>query len=383
MKMQGKIGHLGRVLIGLLGLMFAQTTFAVGTLSGTSISNDATVNYSSGGVGQTPVTSAPAVFVVDNMVDVLVAEISDSAAVVVPGQLVAGFVDPQILGFTVTNEGNTEQDYALAAVNLGDGANVPFSTALTDSNSATSTATNFTMYWDDDNNGAFDGTEPVVTFLNAMAADETRRVFVLADIPVGAVDGAVIGVSLQATTHDSTSGVLDALTTETVGADTPGSVDVVFADDFPTLTSTDDGAMDGQASDRDAFLVQSAVLTIVKASVVISDPFNGTTNPLAVPGAIVEYTITVTNTGTAQATTVTIADDLSVEIGAGRIAFTSNQYGVGNVFDIQLDINAVVTDLTEEGDGDQGVFAANIVTVNAVTLNPGGVATVSFRVTIQ
>ena len=104
---------------------------------------------------------------------------------------------------------------------------------------------------------------------------------------------------------------------------------------------------------------------------------------MAVPGAIVEYTITVTNTGTAQATTVTIADDLSVEIGAGRIAFTSNQYGVGNVFDIQLDINAVVTDLTEEGDGDQGVFAANIVTVNAVTLNPGGVATVSFRVTIQ
>ena len=382
MKTQGKTTHLGRVLIGLLGLMFAQTTFAVGTLSGTSITNDATVNYSSGGVAQTPVTSAPAVFVVDNMVDVLVAEISDSAAVVVPGQLVAGFVDPQILGFTVTNEGNTAQDYALVAANLADGASVPFTAALTDSNSATSDATNITMY-QDGGNGIFDGTDVVVTFLNAMAADETRTVWVLADIPAGAVNGAVIGVSLQATTHDSTSGVLDPLTAETVGADTPGSVDVVFADDFPAVTSTDDGAVDGQASDRDAFLVQAAVLTIVKASAVISDPFNGTTNPLAVPGAIVEYTITVTNTGTAQATTVTIADDLSVEIGAGRIAFTSNQYGVGNVFDIQLDINAVVTDLTEEADADQGVFAANIVTVNAVTLNPADVATVSFRVTIQ
>ena len=382
MKTQVKITHPGRVLIGLLGLMFVQTAFAVGTPSATSISNDATVNFSSGGVAQTPVTSLPAVFVVDNMVDVLVAEISDGAALVVPGQLVAGFVDPQVLGFTVTNEGNTSQDYALAAVNLGDGASVPFSVALTDSVSATSDATGITMFVDD-GSGTFDGADVVVTFLDAMAADETRTVWVVADIPAGAVNGAVIGVSLQATTHDSVAAGLDALTVETVGPNTPGlPVDVVFADDFPALTSTDDGAMDGQASDRDAFLVQSAVLTIVKASTVISDPFNGTTNPLAVPGAIVEYTITVTNTGTVQATTVSIADDLSVEIGAGRIAFTPDQYS--GTFDIRLVINGgAPTDLTDAADADQGVFAANIVTVDAVTLNPSDVAAVSFRVTIQ
>ncbi|MCH8930400.1 MAG: DUF11 domain-containing protein [Proteobacteria bacterium] len=382
MKTQVKTTHPGRVLIGLLGLMFAQAAFAVGTPSATSISNDATVNFSSGGVAQTPVTSLPAVFVVDNMVDVLVAEISDSAALVVPGQLVAGFVDPQVLGFTVTNEGNTSQDYALAAVNLGDGAAVPFSAVLTDSDSATSDATGITMFVDD-GSGTFDGADVVVTFLDAMAADETRTVWVVADIPAGAVNGAVIGVSLQATTHDSVAAGLDALTAETVGPNTPGlPVDVVFADDFPALTSTDDGAMDGQASDRDAFLVQSAVLTIVKASAVISDPFNGTTNPLVVPGAIVEYTITVTNTGAVQATTVSIADDLSVEIGAGRIAFTPDQYS--GTFDIRLVINGgAPTDLTDAADADQGVFAANIVTVDAVTLNPADVAVVSFRVTIQ
>ena len=381
MKTQVKITRHVGVLVGLLGLMFAQTTFAVGTLSGTSITNDATVNYDSGGVSQTPVTSAPAAFVVDNKVDVLVAEISDSAAVVVPGQLVAGFVDPQILGFTVTNEGNTAQDYALVAANLADGASVPFTAALTDSDSATSDATSITMYQDDGSN-TFDGADVVVTFLNAMAADETRTVWVVADIPAGAVDGAVIGVSLQATTHDSTSGILDALTAETVGPDTPGSVDVVFADDNPSVTSTDDGAEDGQASDRDAFLVQSAVLTITKASAVISDPFNGTTNPLAVPGAIVEYTITVTNTGTAQATSVSISDDLSVEIVAGRVAFTPDQYG--GTFDIRLVINGgAPTDLTEQADADQGVFAANVVTVNSITLNATDVATVSFRITIQ
>lgn len=382
MKTQVKTTHPGRVLIGLLGLMFAQATFAVGTPSATSISNDATVNFSSGGVAQAPVTSVPAVFVVDNMVDVLVAEISDGAALVVPGQLVAGFVDPQVLGFTVTNEGNTSQDYALAAVNLGDGAAVPFSAALTDSDSATSDATGITIFVDD-GSGTFDGADVAVTFLDAMAADETRTVWVVADIPAGAVNGAVIGVSLQATTHDSVAAGLDGLTAETVGPNTPGlPVDVVFADDFPALTSTDDGAMDGQASDRDAFLVQSAVLTIVKASAVISDPFNGTTDPLAVPGAIVEYTVTVTNTGTAQATSVTISDDLSVEIGNGTVAFTPDQYS--GTLDIRLVINGgAPTDLTEAGDLDQGVFAANIVTVNAVTLNPTDVAVVSFRVTIQ
>ena len=135
MKTQAQITRHVGVFVGLLGLMFAQTTFAVGTLSGTPITNDATVNYASGGVAQAPVTSLPVVFVVDNMVDVLVAELSDSAALVGPGQLIAGFIDPQILGFTVTNEGNTAQDYALVAANLSDGASVPFSAALIDSNS--------------------------------------------------------------------------------------------------------------------------------------------------------------------------------------------------------------------------------------------------------
>jgi uncharacterized repeat protein (TIGR01451 family) len=379
MKTQKMTIRLIGVLVGLTGLVFAQTTFAVGTFSGTPITNDATVSYSSGGIAQTPVTSLPTVFVVDNMVDVLVAEITDGAALVVPGQLVASFVDPQVLGFTVTNEGNTAQDYALVAANLGDGASVPFSTPLTDSNSGTSDATGITMY-EDDGSGTFDGADVVVTFLDAMAADETRTVWIVADIPIGALNGSVIGVSLQATTHDSIAAGLDALTVETAGPDTPLVVDVVFADDFPVVTSTDDGAVDGQASDRDAFLVVAAVLTIVKASAVISDPFNGTTNPLAVPGAIVEYTITVTNIGTAQATTVTISDDLSTEIGNGTVAFAPDQYS--GTFDIRLDINGTPTDLTEQADGDQGVFAGNAVTVSNVTLNPADVATMSFRVTI-
>ncbi len=61
--------------------------------------------------------------------------------------------------------------------------------------------------------------------------------------------------------------------------------------------------------------------------------------------------------------------------------FASDQYS--GTFDIRLVVNALVTDLTEEADPDQGVFAGSVVTVSNVTLNPTDVATVSFRVTIQ
>nr|CAA6807531.1 MAG: Unknown protein [uncultured Thiotrichaceae bacterium] len=37
--------------------------------------------------------------------------------------------------------------------------------------------------------------------------------------------------------------------------------------------------------------------TVEKSSVVISDPVNGTNNPKAIPGAVVEYTLLITNTG--------------------------------------------------------------------------------------
>jgi uncharacterized repeat protein (TIGR01451 family) len=42
-----------------------------------------------------------------------------------------------------------------------------------------------------------------------------------------------------------------------------------------------------------------ADLSVTKVSSLISDPVNGTTNPKAIPGALVEYLITVANTGTA------------------------------------------------------------------------------------
>lgn len=59
-----------------------------------------------------------------------------------------------------------------------------------------------------------------------------------------------------------------------------------------------------------------ALLLIDKTSTVISDPVNGTTNPKLVPGAVVEYAITVRNTGAGQvdASSVVVVDIMPAEM---------------------------------------------------------------------
>ena len=90
------------------------------TPAGTSIQNRATVNYSVGGQPQTVIESSPTgnttpganagastTFVVDNRVDLTVAELSGSATITAPGATNAA------LAFTVTNTGNAPQGYRL------------------------------------------------------------------------------------------------------------------------------------------------------------------------------------------------------------------------------------------------------------------------------
>ncbi|AUX68125.1 hypothetical protein CHX26_00100 [Porphyrobacter sp. HT-58-2] len=59
-----------------------------------------------------------------------------------------------------------------------------------------------------------------------------------------------------------------------------------------------------------------AVLVVEKSSAVISDPVNGTVNPKLIPGAIVEYSITVRNVGTGRPDTasITILDIMPPEM---------------------------------------------------------------------
>lgn len=51
-------------------------------------------------------------------------------------------------------------------------------------------------------------------------------------------------------------------------------------------------------------------MTIQKSNTLLSDPVNGTTNPKAIPGAVMRYCLFITNGGTQTATAVTMTDNL-------------------------------------------------------------------------
>jgi len=77
-----------------------------------------------------------------------------------------------------------------------------------------------------------------------------------------------------------------------------------------TSASYDLNTANNSATDPTTVVPLSPALVVAKVSRVLSDPVNGTTNPKRIPGSIVEYSITVTNTGpgTVDASTLAITD---------------------------------------------------------------------------
>ena len=114
--------------------------------------------------------------------------------------------------------------------------------------------------------------------------------------------------------HESGAAGLGAEINATAGANTDG-VDTVLADGFGTGEEVDN---DGSHSDEGSFSVAGALVSVVKSSRIVSDPVNGTNNPKAIPGAVIEYCIAVSNAaGAADATAVSVNDDLP-----GDVTFT-------------------------------------------------------------
>jgi uncharacterized repeat protein (TIGR01451 family) len=316
--------RLAQATLMLAAMMAANHALAAGTASGTSVANLATIDYQVGGVAQLAIESSPTgnstpgagngavtAFVVDNMVDLTVAEVGGGATAVNPGQPGA------VTTFTVTNDGNTVQDYALSAANLTSADPAVHGNADTDVN-----GNNLRVFVDANANGTYQAGTDTATFINQLAPDATVTVFVLIDAPIGAVDADVANVRLTVVTHDAASGAA-SVTTQTAGADTT-SVDVVFAD----------AGRDGLEAADDGYLFSSADLSITKTNKVISDPFNGTTNPKSIPGAVVEYTIELTNNGTVSADGVRVTDVVSSDL-----ALLLAQYN-GSTEDIEIQLGA-------------------------------------------
>ncbi len=318
--------------VALLAVAFAplfafQNAQAAGTVANTTISNTATVNYTVGGVAQTAINSNTSTFLVDRKVNLNVT--AGTGTTTTPG------VTNQPLVYTVTNTGNDTDNFTLTAANL---AGDNFDT------------TNVRIYRDN-GDGVFNiASDTLVSAAVAFTPDQAIKFFIVSDIPVTPTNGQTAQLSLTATTSRTAS----------AGADTAG-VDTVFADT----------GRNGTETANNTYTIATAALAVVKSSTIVSDPLNGTTNPHAIPGAIIQYTITVTNSSTTSAASAVVLTD----------SIPANTTYVAN----SMTLNAAA--LTDASDADAGTTTGapvTAITVNAGTVAAsGGTATATFRVTIN
>lgn len=285
----------------------------VGTPVGTSVSNLATLNYSSGGVAQNPIGSSATgntagagtatTFLVDAKINPLVTGPGTFTSVV-PGQSAAAST------FTVTNNGNSPIDLNLTTANIASGATL---FGGTDNFDATACST----FLDTNGNGVYNpGIDLAATFVDELPSGSSSTVFVVCNIPAGQVntDNAIVNLiakaqgSFNAAGYVATPGALGPTLTN-AGANT-ANVDVVFAD----AAGTDDIVTDAQSSARGEYRIVTATLTVTKTATPICDPANGNTNPKNIPGEAVQYAITIANTGASPATLTSLGDTLVAQL---------------------------------------------------------------------
>src|SRR3569833_555668 len=230
-----------------------------------------------------------------------------------------------VLRSTVTNTSNDTLDFDLAAVALSGTAAKFTGTDNIDASAAPS------VFVDANGNDSYDSGTDTGTSINNLAPGSAISVFVVASFATGLSNGDIASYHMKAT---------------------------------------------AKASDGSAHTVDS-------------DPISGASNPKAIPGAIIEYTISVSNgAGTATATNVVVSDSLVTEIGNGTIAFKTDGYAAGKGIQVTApNLHAgAATALPNATDGDEGDFgatAANTVTVTGISLSAGESATGKFQVTVQ
>ena len=167
------VKHASLALIALSSVGALQSAYAVGTPSGTTISNQATVDYSVGGVSQTQITSAAASFVVDSRIDLTVSEVSTNATQTKPGQTNV------VTAFRVSNTGNSTQGYQLSVANEASGATLFVQTDNQNVN-------NLRIFVDSNGNGTYEAGTDAATNINSLITDadgESVVVFVVGRHP--------------------------------------------------------------------------------------------------------------------------------------------------------------------------------------------------------
>ncbi len=307
----------GLVVLALLPLGLganAQTK----TTAGTTVNNTFTLNYAVGGFNQPQIdnTASPTSFTVDRLVDLTVTAL-DPAINVAPNST------GNVVRYRVTNIGNDNVAYDLSTSN--------------GTTTYTPTSVTITYFVDLDNSGTLNGAEVLQTYTpgNAtvdIAPNQNIVVRVTSSVPPGASDGDFANIVLLA---DSLFPVTSVDPTCTALTCAPGT-DIVGDSNGNSLTGAaenvlidgagvTDAANAGDFSANSLLTVVAPTLAATKSVVVLSSiagsdaACGALTSPVAgnqysVPGACVQYIISVDNTGAGDAANLNIADRLPAEV---------------------------------------------------------------------
>ena len=335
---------LSLALAGSFSLFGATNAFAV---AGDTISNTATIGYSVGGAAQTGIESSlagnstPGVgnglatdFVEDRVINFTVVEQDGISIVVTPSATL------RVQTYLVTNNGNDTQDFIFAALDNINGTADPHG-GVVDNFDVTSS-----QVFVETVNAGFDPVDDTAIFADQVAPTGTVTVYIVSTIPddltVSSGDLAVMTLVAQvadgsaASADDSVAanagaaimnddnGRLGVVGTYNNGATTtvvPAASDIpddaaTVQDVFNEPAGTTDSAGNagavgiGQTSDDSSYTVEAADLTVTKAALAHFDVINTNSNPKAIPGAIVRYTITIENAAGAAVATLTDVTDV-------------------------------------------------------------------------
>lgn len=329
-------------------MMSASSALAAGSLVGTDVQNTATVDYQVGGVPQTQRTATD-LFDVDRKVIFTLTEATPpGTTTVVPGQQDA------VTTFRLNNTSNDTLDFVLSAAQLAGGTAEHGGTDVFD-------VTGLTFFVDGNGNGTYEVATDTATTVNNLAPDTSIAIFVVGDIPLAQTNGQVAGVTMTASVRNADGTVITPATDATPNT---AGIETIFAD----------ASRDGIESDGDDYTLAAPNLTVTKLSRVISDGVS-TSNFKAVPGAVVEYCIVVTNgAGAATATNVAVADNLNLEPDFTYLAAFTPKYD-----------GTVVTGNTCTPGTLDATYNGGTNTVSATLSNiaAGQTRTLVFRVTID
>lgn len=325
-------------MLFLSGLtLFCSYANAAGTAVGTVISNVVTLNYDVETVPQPPVTSNTESFVVDNKINLAVTTLDTAEIGVGVGQTGA------VTTFSVNNLSNSVQDYALTSTITG--ITNPFTGGA---DVFDPVAGSCKIYVESGATPGYQAGQDLSTFIDELAPDTSKTVYLVCDIPNTAATNQVSAVAIQATTRAGGGlGALGGTLTQSTGVNNAvagNPIDVVFADaQAPVAGVAGDILRDAAASAASAYKIG---LSVVLTKSIICTPTPSCLTAFK-PNDTVTYQIAVSISGVGIASSLLVSDPIPA-----NLTYVSNSIKVNS---------AARTDAT---DADNADFTTNTVNVN-------------------